>query len=355
MRTDTHKINTIRSDPVPTSITLVVAVIRPVDRRRGAVMTITGIDKQHAMLMVATDRQLSSSAKSVGCILLDHTNLETGVAWPSTNLIAVESECSDRTVRRALTELKKNGWITYRRHGGPGNTNLYTFNWQHYWATKEAYNLRQEEFRNRYNEADAPASETVSAELSSATQFDADPDNFVREPGQHCPVHPDNVVPQTLTVIPLEPLTPERLENDANPTAKGEEFGVDDLTLNAGKDDSNNEHAADPEFAWHASERDAVAMRTPNHRRQANLPSFQKLTPSSAEVAKQKAEHRLNKQLVDRYRGTSKLAIALTVYTDELQSKAVAAELIRQGAGAALMFEQIEYASRDTARMRNHD
>lgn len=62
---------------------------------------------------------VSPSALLVALLLVDHFNLERGnVAWPSHAKLAERSHLTDRTVRTALAELERAGFIENERAGG---------------------------------------------------------------------------------------------------------------------------------------------------------------------------------------------------------------------------------------------
>ena len=78
------------------------------------------------------DEALASSAMSpksrhVGMVLARRARRENGRCWPSVPLIAADTGLSERSVFRALDELKRKGFLTaYGRYGRDGRrSNVY--------------------------------------------------------------------------------------------------------------------------------------------------------------------------------------------------------------------------------------
>lgn len=60
--------------------------------------------------------------------LLHYLNHDKGFAWPSIRRLAIECNCSKRTVQRAIDGLVEDGWFVVDRGRGRGRTNRYAPN-----------------------------------------------------------------------------------------------------------------------------------------------------------------------------------------------------------------------------------
>ena len=75
---------------------------------------------------------LSSLARRVGIELINHTDRESGTAWPSEARLAEALSVSDRAIRKAKTQLKERGFLTWKHRGRSpaGRTLLYNIAWE---------------------------------------------------------------------------------------------------------------------------------------------------------------------------------------------------------------------------------
>jgi DNA-binding transcriptional MocR family regulator len=71
---------------------------------------------------LARSTTLTRIAKLVGAELHRCANNATARAWPSQQLLAKRLGCSDRWIKKAIRELKAEGWITVRFDG---HSNVY--------------------------------------------------------------------------------------------------------------------------------------------------------------------------------------------------------------------------------------
>ena len=77
---------------------------------------------------IYADGELSHRAKAVYMYLRDRSNAE-GKCWPGIKTIAADLQLSRSTVKRALADLEKHGYLekTHRfRENGSYTSNLYT-------------------------------------------------------------------------------------------------------------------------------------------------------------------------------------------------------------------------------------
>lgn len=72
---------------------------------------------------------LSSSARRVGCAIIDHFNRRNGQCDPSVERLARLLGLNVRTVLRAVDDLDRRGLILKVRHGGYSQRNSYRPNW----------------------------------------------------------------------------------------------------------------------------------------------------------------------------------------------------------------------------------
>ena len=78
--------------------------------------------------IIYADDELSHRAKAVYMYLRDRSDAE-GKCWPGINTIAADLKLSRSTVKRALADLQKHGYLerTHRfREYGSNTSNLYT-------------------------------------------------------------------------------------------------------------------------------------------------------------------------------------------------------------------------------------
>jgi Uncharacterized membrane-associated protein/domain len=77
---------------------------------------------------IYADRELSHRAKVVYIYLRDHADAE-GQCWPGIKTIAAELNLSRSTVKRAINDLEKHGYLEKKhrfRENGSYTSNLYT-------------------------------------------------------------------------------------------------------------------------------------------------------------------------------------------------------------------------------------
>lgn len=75
--------------------------------------------------IAAMDKRFSDKAALVFLRLIDRSNSKTGDCFPSEELMALELNCTDRTIRNALKPLKKYGYIEILHKRGPNGCNRY--------------------------------------------------------------------------------------------------------------------------------------------------------------------------------------------------------------------------------------
>lgn len=115
MWTDTHKISTRRSSTVLTPVSLVVDVARPIDRRRGATMSIS------LMTLVWHLSIGKSNEKIVLLKCADHASDDGSGIYPGRELLAASTELSISTVQRVLRTFVENGVLIVTSEGGGRN------------------------------------------------------------------------------------------------------------------------------------------------------------------------------------------------------------------------------------------
>ena len=77
---------------------------------------------------IYADRELSHRAKVVYMYLRDHADAE-GKCWPGIKTIAADLNLSRSTVKRAINDLEKHGYLEKKlrfRENGSYTSNLYT-------------------------------------------------------------------------------------------------------------------------------------------------------------------------------------------------------------------------------------
>lgn len=156
---------------------------------------ITGLDKQHAMRMLAFDRSIGRAAVSVGCVLIDRCNLKTQLCYPSIELIAAETMYDVRTVKRALRELKRTGWISSTRRG---RNNFYIINWERPEDLKRRHHRRIADFKAlRETRGKGDSDVTLQEGASEAPKSRSErPDHFRNDPPHSSEIEKgDNFVP----------------------------------------------------------------------------------------------------------------------------------------------------------------
>lgn len=78
---------------------------------------------------IALAPELSSSARQVGCAIIDHFNRQTGQCDPSISRLAHLLGLGRRTILRAVEELDRHQIIRKVRHGGGSHRNRYEPDW----------------------------------------------------------------------------------------------------------------------------------------------------------------------------------------------------------------------------------
>jgi DNA-binding transcriptional regulator YhcF (GntR family) len=120
----------------------------------------------HKAINLATE--LSNSEKRVAGAIVDHFNRKTGQCDPSLNRIAELIGMSPRTVIRAANRLHKLGFIRRVRHGGHFHRNSYEPVWLRFLQAEADWNARRNSRRSKN-----PKSEMSSC-LGQACQFEDD-------------------------------------------------------------------------------------------------------------------------------------------------------------------------------------
>jgi hypothetical protein len=93
-------------------------------------MAVNAIDTLLAIKVMNVIDGLTPTDRQVGVTLLEHYNRRTGQCDPSNGRIAELWRISTRTVIRSTKRLASAGLFFKVRHGGHGNRNSYTPNWQ---------------------------------------------------------------------------------------------------------------------------------------------------------------------------------------------------------------------------------
>lgn len=77
---------------------------------------------------VRRDNRLSPFARLIAAELVKgFANAETGACFPTNDALAAMFDTTDRTVRRAISDLQKAGWLRCSKGVGRGNVTEYTF------------------------------------------------------------------------------------------------------------------------------------------------------------------------------------------------------------------------------------
>lgn len=87
------------------------------------------VRKLRWLVGAAGKHELSRSELAMLVILADHTNTNTGKAWPAFVRLAKLGGVTPRTAKRAVARLNVLDLIAVAEHGGPGRSNRYRLNW----------------------------------------------------------------------------------------------------------------------------------------------------------------------------------------------------------------------------------
>ena len=84
---------------------------------------------------VLAESELSSSARLVAVMLMYHVNRKTGFCFPSVATLAADCGCQPATVKKALSELRESGFITWETKQIPKSStraNHYNLSFAHW-------------------------------------------------------------------------------------------------------------------------------------------------------------------------------------------------------------------------------
>jgi hypothetical protein len=87
------------------------------------------VRKLRWLVGAACKHELSRSELAMLVILADHTNTNTGKAWPAFGRLAKLGGVTPRTAKRSVARLTALDLIAIAEHGGPGRSNRYRLNW----------------------------------------------------------------------------------------------------------------------------------------------------------------------------------------------------------------------------------
>jgi predicted transcriptional regulator len=243
----------------------------------------------HKAINLATE--LSNSEKRVAGAIVDHFNRKTGQCDPSLNRIAELIGMSPRTVIRAANRLHKLGFIRRVRHGGHFHRNSYEPVWLRFSQVEADWNTRRKSRRLKKSQPE------MSPCPSQACQFDS-----------------DNADPQTLQ---------NNLKRETFATAL---------------DVSTVEAASKPKISLATKAEYWPLSSQPQHQ----------ITSSSRNAARDAAEGRWNRELLDRYRDHLSLYGQIIEAIDSnLMSETTDAELRQRGSGLRYLINAL--ASRNLA------
>jgi len=112
--------------------------------------------KQKAGIVLATDPRLRKkwTVLSVGLFLLDAFNCDDARCFPAVETIAGELGMTEKSVYRAINELRACDYLDWERHAGPGYTNLYRWNWQALFSDAAERTWVSDETDTRVNKPD---------------------------------------------------------------------------------------------------------------------------------------------------------------------------------------------------------
>jgi hypothetical protein len=112
------------------------------DRTRNLGMAVKAIDTLLAIKVMNVIDGLTPTDRQVGVALIEHYNRRTGQCDPSNRRIAELLRISSRTVIRSTKRLESAALFLKVRHGGYGNRNSYTPNWQRFAESHVAWSRR---------------------------------------------------------------------------------------------------------------------------------------------------------------------------------------------------------------------
>jgi hypothetical protein len=87
------------------------------------------VRKLRWLVGAAGKHELSRGDLAMLIILADHTNTNTGKAWPAFPRLAKHGGVTPRTAKRSVARLTALDLIAVAEHGGPGRSNRYRLNW----------------------------------------------------------------------------------------------------------------------------------------------------------------------------------------------------------------------------------
>lgn len=87
------------------------------------------VRKLRWLVGAASRTELSRAELAMLIILADHTNTNTGKAWPAFPRLAKHGGVTTRTAKRAVARLTALDLIVISEHGGPARSNRYRLNW----------------------------------------------------------------------------------------------------------------------------------------------------------------------------------------------------------------------------------
>jgi hypothetical protein len=87
------------------------------------------VRKLRWLVGAASRTELSRAELAMLIILADHTNTNTGKAWPAFPRLAQHGGVTTRTAKRAVARLTTLDLVVISEHGGPGRSNRYRLNW----------------------------------------------------------------------------------------------------------------------------------------------------------------------------------------------------------------------------------
>lgn len=290
--------------------------------RCGVGMNVTGLDKQHAMRMLALDRRLPGAAKAVGCVLVDRLNLKTGLCFPSIDLIASETMYDVRTIKSALKTLRRADWITWERRG---RSNHYKINWERSAILQRERDDRIDRFKSDRRQITtgeknvtyqiAPSEDAVPKGDRDVTSNGGDPVTLNREANR------------------------EIETENAQEHAAASRSALEGRARSGGADANNVKHKTNQQSAWQEVVRGKTDLPSENVR----TSNSREVSPPSREVARREAMERLQAEF------SEKGLWAEAMEHEEAYQKAIDAERDSPGSGIATFRKAIANTC-DTAR-----
>jgi helix-turn-helix protein len=246
-------------------------------------MSLQKYDVLLAFKVIALSDKLNGTEKQVAAALVDSYNRQTGRCDPSLETMSVWLGKSRRTIIRAIDRIVRLKFFRKVRHGGNNHCNSYAPQWEFFRGVERSYRQRRQEYSNRFARRDVSPSRGQPCHPSS--------DNVGT---QTCP---SNTIPQT-----YKPCPPNLQRSDLKREGLGN------------KSTAYTNARAHPVFLD---------------------------SPSSKEAARNSAERRWNKDLLDRFRHTSLYATILEALDDDLQAAVTQAEMQRVGAGSLYILNEL--------------